>query len=71
MADVRLIVASAIAALVVSVAVAADESAVLGEARQLFQPLSKETSTAKAAPVSKELRHRRRLLDSDWQPDHR
>jgi cytochrome c peroxidase len=53
MADMRLIVASAIAALVVSAAVAADEAAVLGEARQVFQPLSQETSTARA-PVSKE-----------------
>jgi cytochrome c peroxidase len=53
MADVRLIVASAMATFVVSAAVAADEAAILGEARQAFQPLSKETGTANA-PVSKE-----------------
>jgi hypothetical protein len=45
---VRPIVASAIAALVASVAVAADDAALLAEAQQVFQPLPKEMSTADA-----------------------
>jgi cytochrome c peroxidase len=53
MADVRLIVASAIAALIVSAAMAADDAALLVEARQVFQPLPKDMSTADA-PVTKE-----------------
>jgi cytochrome c peroxidase len=53
MADVRLIVASAIAAFVVSTAMAADEAALLTEARQVFQRLPEDMSTAEA-PVSKE-----------------
>jgi cytochrome c peroxidase len=54
MADLRLIVASAIAAaLVASAATAADEVALLAEARQVLEPLPKETGIAEA-PVSKE-----------------
>ena len=58
MADVRLIAASAIAALIVSAAMAADDAALLAEARQVFQPLPfqplpKDMSTADA-PVTKE-----------------
>jgi cytochrome c peroxidase len=53
MADVRLIVASAIAALMVSTAMAVDDAALLAEARQLFQPLPKDMRTADA-PVATE-----------------
>jgi cytochrome c peroxidase len=53
MADLRLIVASAIAALIVSTATAADDAALLAEALQVFQPLPKDLSTAEA-PVTKE-----------------
>lgn len=52
MVDVRLIVASAIAALVVSAAIASDEAALLAEAQQAFQPLPKEMSNADV-PVAK------------------
>ena len=51
--DVRLIAASTIAALVVSAAMAADDASLLAEARQVFQPLPKDMSTADA-PVTKE-----------------
>jgi len=53
MVDVRLIAASAIAALIVSAAMAADDAALLAEARQVFQPLPKDMSTADE-PVAKE-----------------
>ena len=53
MADVRLIAASTIAALVVSAAMAADDASLLAEARQVFQPLPKDMSIANA-PVTKE-----------------
>jgi cytochrome c peroxidase len=53
MAEVRPIVASAIAALIVSAATAADDAALLAEARQVFQPLPKDMSTADA-PVTRE-----------------
>jgi len=53
MADVRLIVASAIAALMVSAAMAADDAVLLAEARQVFQPLRKDMSTGDA-PVTRE-----------------
>src|SRR5215472_904814 len=58
MADVRLIAASAIAALIVSAAMLADDAALLAEARQVFQPLPfqplpKDMGTADA-PVTKE-----------------
>src|SRR6516164_987963 len=52
MADVRLIVASAIAALMVSAAMAADDAALLAEARRVFQPLPKDMSTVDE-PVTK------------------
>jgi len=48
MADTRLIFASAAAVLVASAAMAADEPALLAEARQVFQPLPKQLSTAEA-----------------------
>jgi len=52
MADTCLIVASAVAVLVASAALAADDTALLAEARQVFQSLPKDISTAEA-PVTK------------------
>src|SRR5262245_23062050 len=52
MVYVRLIFASVIAVLVAPAALAADEAALLAEARRAFQPLPKDVSTAEE-PVTK------------------
>jgi cytochrome c peroxidase len=64
MAGVRVILASAIAVLVISAGTAADESALLVEARQVFQPLPKDMSPAGAA-VNKDLVALGRMLFFD------
>ena len=64
MVDARLIVATTVAALVASTAMATDETTLLADARQVFQLLPKQPSTAEA-PVTKERVRLGRMLFFD------